>query len=345
MDKNRKEILLNHLKQATLTESVLQQVKKELDENGYSIVKGMILGTKAVDYRKQLVESIAFLHKEQKLDKEDPKKWKSKDMPFSLHGIFKHYGVGHFPACIGIREEPNIYKTFAYLYQDDDLDVSLDGICYLPPNGRAEENVHTDQAPLAYIKGVKKRDLRCYQGFMSLTHCGPKDGGLVVYEKSHLGHQSFFEEQGKENLTYNWYIYSSTNKKKTCPPAGAEYLAKYKRVKVCCEPGDFVIWDSRLAHTVTPSKSYNYRMVSYVCMFPHKYADEKTIHMKQKAVESHSTTSHWPNLNLTINPPMPPIWNKKHHDNFYHPNDPEWIQRFGISSYSDVYSCLVGLIL
>jgi len=76
-------------------------------------------------------------------------------------------------------------------------------------------------------------------------------------------------------------------------------------IKVCAEPGDFVLWDSRTIHCNAPATIPRdlpkdgtalapRRLVSYVCMTPKARAKHNVIAARIEAFELGLTTSHWP---------------------------------------------------
>lgn len=71
---------------------------------------------------------------------------------------------------------------------------------------------------------------------------GPEDGGLIVCKGAHLlseeFHKEFIDEPKIWAWTKEWYGFSE---------AGLKWLADRgcKWEKVCMEPGDLVVWDSR----------------------------------------------------------------------------------------------------
>lgn len=84
-----------------------------------------------------------------------------------------------------------------------------------------------------------------------------------------------------------------------------KHLQKYERVKVCMNPGDFVIWYSRTIHTVSPTQSDNHRMCVYVSMLPRKYASPRDLKKRIEYFEGLRTTSHWACIKLKVNPKHP----------------------------------------
>ncbi|KAE8339451.1 hypothetical protein BDV24DRAFT_165408 [Aspergillus arachidicola] len=83
---------------------------------------------------------------------------------------------------------------------------------------------------------------------LALSEAGPKDGGLVVMEGSAPLFEKFFKEFPPDRtkrplaaLHYDFYPFQDEDLK--------WYEARgCKVIKVCAEPGDLVLWDSRQMH-------------------------------------------------------------------------------------------------
>jgi len=67
--------------------------------------------------------------------------------------------------------------------------------------------------------------------------------------------------------------------------------------KICMEPGDLVVWDSRTPHyNLTPSpESTQPRFAVYTCYMPVADASQEDLIRKKGAFESMQSTTHWPN--------------------------------------------------
>ena len=65
--------------------------------------------------------------------------------------------------------------------------------------------------------------------------------------------------------------------------------------KVCAEPGDLIVWDSRTPHyNVSPTGS-RARFCAYTCFMPVADASEEDLLRKRAAFEACDFTTHWPN--------------------------------------------------
>jgi hypothetical protein len=65
--------------------------------------------------------------------------------------------------------------------------------------------------------------------------------------------------------------------------------------KVCMEPGDLVVWDSRTPHYNLTSTSNQPRFATYTCYMPVADATQEDLKRKKKAFEECKSTAHWPN--------------------------------------------------
>ena len=286
------------------------------------------------------------LSAEHKIDRNNPETWKGPHWIQNIHGIIKNYNIGHAQFVWDVRDEDNIVSFFAKYWQTEDLLVSFDGACIIRGSAAGDRSkwAHTDQAPVLKIKhgnqkAVLVRDFDCVQGLLNLRPCGPNDGGLVVWKGSHKGHQQFFTDKGEMTIEElkkagtkneaaswkdsgnNWYKLDHDN------DVDKAHLEKYERVKVCCDPGDFIVWYSRTIHyaeAIDSKKNLNlmaHRMCTYVCMLPRRFASDSDLRRKKEALNNLRTTSHWPCIKLTLNNKNPRTYgNDAVIDNFITPD-------------------------
>jgi len=319
---------------------------KQLEVDGYVVIKNVVSAEKAEDYASRFWDYLESLSVEKKIDRNNPKSLVGEHWISTLHGIIKNYNIGHAQFVWDVRDEDNIVSIFEQYWKTRDLLVSFDGACIIRPSagGSRSKWAHVDEAPVLKIKEKtdskfkEVRNFPCVQGFLNLKPCGPNDGGLVVWEGSHKGHDQFFVDKGDMNEeerkkygikkssfawkdhTENWYKFDEDNQ------VDAAHLKKYNKKKVCCDAGDFVMWYSKTVHyaeaidskiNTNPSA---HRMCVYVCMLPKKYATENDLKKKKKALQELRTTSHWPCIKLKLNPLHPRTYgNEKMLTNFILP--------------------------
>jgi len=244
------------------------EIKTTLAQNGYCIVPN-ILTPDEIEYCKN-----EFKTWQQTIPNHD-----EVHRIINPHGIYKYHCAGHTRHAWFIRTRPSVQQVFKDLWETDELIVSFDGCCYISKDTKTKDRcwTHTDQAP-------DKVGLKCYQGFVSLTE--NKERTLVVYEKTHLDHQAYFEDRDVDQSN-DWqvldksFVDSISDKKHALHvPAGA-----------------LVLWDSRIFHqNQYGAPESEERMVQYVCYLPksHEKNTQAMIDKRARYLLNRRTTSHWP---------------------------------------------------
>ena len=199
----------------------------------------------------------------------------------SPHGIIKFHEVGHQRHAWYIRTRPNVINVFKDIWDTEEVVVSYDGCCYIPPNCKKKDTTwtHTDQAPT-------KKGLKCIQGFVALT--SNTDRTLVVYEGSHKLHEEYAKEFNLTS-TKDWLLIEQ------------QYLDKIsdKRKVLNIKAGSLVLWDSRTFHQNQYGNASNTntnneeRIVQYVSYLPRCNLSKKMLEKRQKYFADKRTTSHW----------------------------------------------------
>jgi hypothetical protein len=224
---------------------------KELDEKGYAVVK--VLTEDKVQTASKLFYD-----------------WLNEPI-HTEYGIIKE---GHQKHSWFIKTDPDVQAVFKKLWNTDDLVTGFDGCCWIPKEFNAIDTcwTHTDQA-------AAKKGLHCFQGFVSLT--ANVERSLVVYEGSHLLHESYMKDRGLTGA-------------KNCL-IDPEYLKDLKRVVVKVDAGDMVLWDSRTFHQSQYGKNEE-RLVQYVCFLPRFHPGNTPGQQRQrlKYFKDRRTTTHWP---------------------------------------------------
>jgi len=138
------------------------------------------------------------------------------------------------------------------------------------------------------------------QGFLNFFEAGADDGGLVLVPGSHKYFNEIFKNHsdlGSDGMDFvrisEASIWNGEIKRNGLFP-----------IKVCCSPGDFVIWDSRTIHCAAPAKSSRpipkdaalppRRLVAYICMTPADRLSPDVAAWRRQAYQEGHTTSHWP---------------------------------------------------
>jgi hypothetical protein len=231
---------------------------KELEEKGYVVVKV---------FSEEKVQTASKLFYD----------WIN-EVPIDRKNIF--YGIikeGHQKHSWYIKTDPAVQDVFKRLWNTDDLVTGFDGCCWIPKEFNAVETcwTHTDQA-------ASKRGLHCFQGFVSLT--ANVERSLVVYEGSHLLHETYMKDRGLTGAK-NWRLID---------PEYLKSIESSKRV-VKVDAGDMVLWDSRTFHQSQYGKNEE-RLVQYVSFLPRNHPGNTPGQQRQrlKYFKNRRTTTHWP---------------------------------------------------
>ena len=138
--------------------------------------------------------------------------------------------------------EPGVVNAFSTLFGTEKLLSSYDGINFTLPSSSlkpAGRWPHIDQNP-------RKKGLVCAQGVINFTPSGENDGGLIVMKGSHKLVEEFFATfphvVGRKTWGPGDWFGFEEDEVKWFADRGCE------TVKVCTEPGDLIIWDSRTVH-------------------------------------------------------------------------------------------------
>lgn len=222
-------------------------------------------------------------------DVSDPATWTRKNMPYNLHGIFKHW-VGHHDTLWQARE--TCHSIFSSLWEDDDLLSSFDGFGFLPSLASKRSNhwMHSDQDR---FKTAREN----IQGVLNLCPNGPNDGGTLLMQSSHQQFTEYIERHPVDGIDKFFPIDIDDASLSACPI-----------VKPCLNPGDVLCWDSRVFHCNTPPLSSNMRMCIYISMQPRSGASSKELEKRIRLAEQGRMTGHWcygPELNLVGKEPNP----------------------------------------
>ncbi|ORY86667.1 hypothetical protein BCR35DRAFT_302382 [Leucosporidium creatinivorum] len=261
--------------------------RDDIVQNGYAVVKGVITQERAEDYVQQFhqwLEDFGLGYK-----RDDPSTIKEECLPI-IHqkGLIQAYGAPHESFTWGVRSEPGVIDAFAKLFNTEDLIVSFDAVNVSFPNRRDLPELkpwaHQDQDP-------ERPGFRCVQGLVNLNPCGDNDGGLVVLKGGHRISQEYHDTFRDEEREFRW-----TNEMYLFKETGLEWLKEkgYEWVKVNAEPGDLILWDSRVPHYNAAPKGDNVRFVVYTCYAPVSTATQEELLQKKALFENTKGHSHWP---------------------------------------------------
>eukprot|EP01132_Coremiostelium_polycephalum_P010776 gene10776-13196_t len=264
--------------------------RKTLYEKGWVVVPSVVPKERVEQYRNQFWDWLESLGSG--ILRNDKSTWTNDRWPDNAQGIFLSYAFGQNQFCWDIRSEQGIIDVFSELYNHDPLLVSFDGgNCSRPKSDNDQKTPwwHFDQA-------YNKFGFHCIQGLFNMEECGPHDGGLIVYEGSHLQHHNYFKETGAVSEG-DWYMFESD-------PRQLKFFKDCKEIKVCAGPGDLVLWDSRTMHYAIPPSleqgNGKCRMVTYVSYQPASLATPIDISSKQYAFNHKQMTTHWASESVTM---------------------------------------------
>lgn len=235
--------------------------------------------------------------------------------PQSLHGIIQGARLGQSPAAWAVRSDPEVHRTFARLWGEDNLRVSMDAVCIVRPpennrfigkrpprkNAHNERWYHLDQ-------GSGSRGERCVQGFVTLEDITEEDSTLCVLEHSHRYHSAFFDSKYKQRHSTSkedwvklskdeiaWYK-GRTGASTSEVHGGSVGSWRVRERLVTAKAGDLVLWDSRTVHCnrnpVCGRANPRWRYVVYVCMMPAMLVGPGAVEKRRQAVMELRTTSH-----------------------------------------------------
>ncbi|RDW63249.1 hypothetical protein BP6252_10794 [Coleophoma cylindrospora] len=269
--------------------------RADLQRDGYAVLKNAIPYEKALEYQQQAFKWLKSFGNDE-LDLSNPDTWIAKNIPkqSKITNTFDSYAIAHEKFMWDARMEPNVVGAFAKLWETDELLVSFDSLNITLPNRKDVTPIgsweHIDQSPF-------RRGIHCVQGIINLSKAGPEDGGLVVLPGSHNLHDEYIETQTDH----------STWKKDDLIFVNKEQLAWFKSRnihphKVCADPGDLILWDSRVVHYgAVPSPASNtIRTVIYASYAPAKLASSETLKLKAEVFRRYDGTSHWPYDNIAV---------------------------------------------
>ncbi|KAL4812252.1 hypothetical protein BDW67DRAFT_178878 [Aspergillus spinulosporus] len=263
-----------------------------LNRDGYAVIKGAIPLGRATKYADEFYSYLEVCISGLGYRRDDPSTVKPSNLPvINEKGMILAYGVTHEKWVWDIRGEPGVVNTFAKVYDDEDLIVSFDVVNVQFSNKNESLTRHSKPWP-HQDQDPAKPGFRCLQGLVNLNPCGPDDGGLIVCPGGHKISEQFHREMANEPRipawTPEWFGFTEN---------GMKWLADHglEWVKVCVEPGDLIIWDSRVPHYNLPPSGKNDRLAVYTCYMPVAEASQEDLVRKKKAFEARLGTTHWPN--------------------------------------------------
>lgn len=211
-----------------------------------------------------------------RFDPLQPKSWIQANMPIMLHGMLQHYS-GHTKWMWDLRTLCAPIFSKLWCTPVEDLLASFDGLGVMHTFKQKEYKsyFHVDQGRFTY-------QLAAIQGIVNLFDCGPKDGGLMLVEKSHNYFGSYMERHPSDGIVWTQVDMEDIE------------IKKLDVVKVCAPAGHMILFDGRMFHTPSlPTESDRIRMCAYVCFQPRSGATKEELQRRITYYESGEMTGHW----------------------------------------------------
>ncbi|CAK7200160.1 hypothetical protein SEUCBS139899_002851 [Sporothrix eucalyptigena] len=273
-----------------------------LKTKGWTIVPGVLSPEKAQHYADQgysWLESWGL-----GFDRDDRNTRKPDQLPFSIRGgLYARYGLAHEQFVWDLRSEPALVDVFSKIWGTDELLVSFDGLNLSVPDS-AREPTDAVFAPWAHVdQSPYRTNLQCVQGVLNLLPNGPQDGGLTVLEGSHALYSQLWQHFDHKKGVDGWNKFEQQN----LDAEMSQWLEDQgcRWVKVCAQPGDLLLWESRTVHYGSVPSSTNDRFAAYVCYKPAVHASEETKKERLVVFAKKHGTAHDPTI-VRVTPRLPP---------------------------------------
>ncbi|OJJ08889.1 hypothetical protein ASPVEDRAFT_48021 [Aspergillus versicolor CBS 583.65] len=273
----------------------------ELSTKGWTVVHETIPKVKALEYADKAYDWLESWNLG--FDRNDPSTRKASNLPYHIRGgLYNAYGIGHEQFVWDLKSEPGLVEKWEQIWGTSDLLVSFDGInLSMPEKERPKTDPvfapwsHVDQSPF-------NTRFDTVQGILNLLPNGPEDGGLMILE----GSSSFYSElwqrfDHKQGDGWNKSAFQFVDEEM------CQWLESKgcKWTKVCAQPGDLLLWDSRTIHYGAAPSSTNDRFAAYVCYKPASSVSDEAKKVRIEAFNSKKNTTHDP-ANFRIRDRQPP---------------------------------------
>lgn len=266
-----------------------------LESEGFVVIAGAlspVQTSEALDLTWEFLEGLGT-----GIDRNDPDTWDDARWPVAVHGgIIPSQGIGHSAAQWFIRAVPAVKRSFAAVWDDDDLLVSFDGMALWRPtsvNPAWETNrggswLHIDQHPIG------RPGFHCVQGLVSLLPSSPATGGNVIVPGSHKMFASipdvYPERLARIDASIDHFRFPADDPELSATPPIMPHL----------EAGDLLLWDSRTVHCSSPAIDADgdsgtglLRAASLVCMMPRSRSNASVIARRRQALADRTSTTNW----------------------------------------------------
>eukprot|EP00419_Tripos_fusus_P053136 CAMPEP_0172809424 /NCGR_PEP_ID=MMETSP1075-20121228/8221_1 /TAXON_ID=2916 /ORGANISM="Ceratium fusus, Strain PA161109" /LENGTH=335 /DNA_ID=CAMNT_0013648637 /DNA_START=38 /DNA_END=1045 /DNA_ORIENTATION=+ len=203
---------------------------EQLRAHGFVVIRG-VATMEQVNVAKNLLWD-AMCERFGNIIRNDPDTW---NFPLNQSGIVPW--LAQSAGAWAVRGWPGIKQAFAYIWEVDDLIVSMDSVLVWRPWWvqsewkPSTEGLHLDQNPFW------KPGLECVQGMVPLLPVTDASGGLQVVPDSHLDEAKadFKRTHGNMISSGDW-----------CPCDDDDL--QEKALLLHAAPGDLILWDARTVH-------------------------------------------------------------------------------------------------
>eukprot|EP00092_Neocalanus_flemingeri_P058331 GFUD01069490.1.p1 GENE.GFUD01069490.1~~GFUD01069490.1.p1 ORF type:complete len:330 (-),score=88.17 GFUD01069490.1:56-1012(-) len=267
---------------------------EKLKSEGYVVIK-QVLTEEEVGEAKRLVwdwlESLGS-----GIGRWESGTWVDENWPGKFDdGITTSNGAAQSKAAWYVRGVAAVREAFSSVWNTAELITSMDALIIWRPWWLAGANkwkpglglgLHMDQNPFT------QPGFQCVQGMVPLFRATGPVGGLRIVPKTHLEEAQMAIREQNENLK---------SAGRFCKVKNQEYQNTWKLV--LAEPGDLILWDSRLVHgshrgpgmAADKMESVDLaRCAVTVCMMPREGVPEDTIEKRKDAVRRGICMSHLP---------------------------------------------------
>ncbi|KAE8548235.1 hypothetical protein EYB25_010029 [Talaromyces marneffei] len=263
----------------------------ELHTKGWTVVPQTIPRERALIYAEKAYRWLESW--KLGFDRKNPNTRNATNLPFHTRGgLYNSYGIGHEQFVWDLKSEPGLIEKFEKIWGTRELLVSYDGMNLSIPEKEREKTdpifapwAHVDQSPL-------NGEFNCVQGILNLLPNGPQDGGLTVFEGSSALYtelwKHFDHKKGETGWNPQAFQFIDDEMSQWLESKGCKW------VKVCAQPGDLLLWDSRCIHYGAVPSSTNDRFAAYICYKPASNVSAEDKKRRLEAFKNGQSTTHDP---------------------------------------------------
>lgn len=299
-----------------------------LEERGVAVLVGAVPAAEVAEIQELVWEWLEGLG----VDRSDPASWKVEGGRWPRDnrsegggtGIVATHGSGQSEAAWRVRVTPAVRRAFELIWGTDDLLTSMDPLILWRPwqhkPASVTEEWRTRSAWLHMDQNIVRTPGRCLvQGLVALTVAdNATTGGFVCVPG---GHRPTVQQRLRER-----YLLEGVHGDRRSARRRGDFFpipegdpAHSEVVLVPLQPGDLVLWDSRVPHgsepaagtadtAARPAGAALLRMAVPVCMAPRTFAAAPEVlhEWRRDAVRRGVTTKHWPHKMRTQGEPAGP---------------------------------------